>query len=1015
MNTRVRVLIVEDVEDDAKLALRALRRGGFDPTYRRVQTAAELKTALAEESWDTVISDFRMQGFNGIDALDILRATGLDIPFILISGTIGEETAVAAMKAGASDYIMKQNLARLAPALERELKEAQNRGEARRVLRERELAVVELQKLSRAVEQSPVSVTITDRDGMIEYVNPYFCHVSGYSRDDLIGQNPRILQSGETPKETYGELWQALLAGKEWRGELLNRKKSGELYWERQAISPIADPAGVISHFIAVKEDITERKRSEQELRRLNRTLTLVRECNKVLVYATDESALLEGVCHRIAESKAYVAVWAGFAEFDAARRVRPVAWSGIEDAVLLASINDITWADSEGGQGPTGTAVRTGQTVVMRERNDPRLLRWRDIAVRLGVNSTISLPLKAAGRVLGAISIYARQADAFDEHEVGLLSELADDLAYGLVALRAAAERQRIEQELSLRQHAVDSSSNGIMITAVAQPDKPLIYVNPAFERITGYTAQEVIGRNPRFLVGEDWEQIGLEEIRASLRGRRVARTVLRNYRKDGTLFWNELSLAPVSDESGEATHFISIINDVTERVNYETQLEHQANYDALTGLANRNLLADRMAQTITYAHRAHRLVAVILLDLDRFKVVNDSLGHATGDELLKVVAERLNVCVRPGDTVARLGGDEFVVVMADVAHEDDVAPLVRNLLGLLAHDITVAGHDVVATASVGVALYPRDGEEAESLLKNADVAMYRAKDLGRNSFQFYTPEMNVRTLQRLELETALRHALERNELVLFYQPKVELQRGQMVGAEALIRWRHPRLGMVSPADFIPLAEETGLIVPIGKWVIETACNQIKAWQNEGLPDISVAVNLSACQFEQEDLPRVVAQALHLSKVQAHCLELELTESAVMQNPERTVATLRELKSIGVRLSLDDFGTGYSSLNYLKRFPIDTLKIDQSFVRDITIDADGAAIAVAVVSLAHSLRLSVVAEGVETEAQLNYLRRHSCDEMQGYYFSRPLPADEFAALLRERRSLSLGTLAATD
>jgi diguanylate cyclase (GGDEF)-like protein/PAS domain S-box-containing protein len=348
-----------------------------------------------------------------------------------------------------------------------------------------------------------------------------------------------------------------------------------------------------------------------------------------------------------------------------------------------------------------------------------------------LGVNSTISLPLKAAGRVLGAISIYARQADAFDEHEVGLLSELADDLAYGLVALRAAAERQRIEQELSLRQHAVDSSSNGIMITAVAQPDKPLIYVNPAFERITGYTAQEVIGRNPRFLVGEDWEQIGLEEIRASLRGRRVARTVLRNYRKDGTLFWNELSLAPVSDESGEATHFISIINDVTERVNYETQLEHQANYDALTGLANRNLLADRMAQTITYAHRAHRLVAVILLDLDRFKVVNDSLGHATGDELLKVVAERLNVCVRPGDTVARLGGDEFVVVMADVAHEDDVAPLVRNLLGLLAHDITVAGHDVVATASVGVALYPRDGEEAESLLKNADVAMYRAKDL--------------------------------------------------------------------------------------------------------------------------------------------------------------------------------------------------------------------------------------------------------------------------------------------
>jgi diguanylate cyclase (GGDEF)-like protein len=498
-------------------------------------------------------------------------------------------------------------------------------------------------------------------------------------------------------------------------------------------------------------------------------------------------------------------------------------------------------------------------------------------------------------------------------------------------------------------------------------------------------------------------------------LRESQPARSVLRNYRKDGSLFWNELSLAPVCDAAGQATHFIGIINDVTERVDYETQLEHQANHDALTGLANRNLLADRMEQAITYAHRANRLVAVMLLDLDRFKVVNDSLGHGTGDALLKVVAERLNACVRPGDTVARLGGDEFVVVMADVANENDVAPLVRNVLDSLAHDITVAGHDVVATASIGIALYPRDGDEAASLLKNADVAMYRAKELGRNSFQFYTPEMNARTLQRLELETGLRRALERNELVLFYQPKVELRRGQVVGAEALIRWRHPLLGMVSPADFIPLAEETGLIVPIGEWVIGTACAQLKAWQDEGLGDISVAVNLSARQFGQEDLPRVVAQALRLNGVAAHCLELEVTESAVMQDPERTVATLRELKQIDVRLSLDDFGTGYSSLNYLKRFPIDTLKIDQSFVRDITTNPDDAAIAVAVISLAHSLKRRVVAEGVETEAQLNYLRRQGCDEMQGYYFSRPVPADEFAAMLREGRSLPLGAAAASE
>lgn len=1001
----LRVLIVEDSEDDARLALRALRRGGFDVSYRRVQTAVELKAALAEGPWDAILSDFNMPGFTGMAALEIFRATGLDIPFIIVSGAIGEEIAVAAMKAGASDYIMKQNLARLAPALERELKETQNRAAGQRAGEERALALAEVQKLSRAIEQSPISVVVTDRNGITEYVNPRFCQVSGYSRHEVIGQNQRIVQSGQTPIETYRALWSTILGGGEWRGEILNRRKNGELYWERQVISPITDAEGNISHFIGVKEDISEQKRGEEELRRLNRTLALIRECNQVLVHAANETALLEGVCQRIAEGNDFVGVWAGVAEHDAARRVRPAAMSGIEDAALRAAINDITWGDAVTGRGPTGTAIRGGQTVVVRDIHDTRHLPWRDISARLGINSAISLPLKAGGATFGAITMYAQRADAFDDTEVGLLTELADDLAYGLVALREAAERRRVERELSLRQHAVDSSSNGIMITDTSSPEMPLVYVNPAFERITGYAASEVVGRNPRFLAGEDRDQIGLAEIRAALRENQPARSVLRNYRKDGSLFWNELSLAPVCDAAGRATHFIGIIDDVTERVNYEMQLEHQANHDALTGLANRNLLGDRIEQAITYARRAERLVAVMLLDLDRFKVVNDSLGHGTGDALLKVVAQRLNACVRPGDTVARLGGDEFVVVMADVAHENDVAPLVRNLLDSLANDMDINGHEVAATASVGIALYPRDGDAA-SLLKNADVAMYRAKELGRNSFQFYTPEMNSRTLQRLELETGLRRALERNELELFYQPKVELRNGQVVSAEALIRWRHPQLGMVAPADFIPLAEETGLIVPIGEWVIGTACEQLKAWQKEGLPNISVAVNLSARQFEEEDLPRVVAQALRLNEVDAHCLELEVTESAVMRDPERTAATLRELKQVGVRLSLDDFGTGYSSLNYLKRFPIDTLKIDQSFVRDITTDPDDAAIAMAVISLAHSLRRRVVAEGVETEAQLNYLRRHDCDEIQGYYFSRPVPAAEFAALLREGRCL---------
>lgn len=868
-------------------------------------------------------------------------------------------------------------------------------------LRESEL------QLRTIIDSEPECVKMHAADGSLLQINRSgLAMMEADSADQVVGTVISKL-IGESYRKDFSALTKRVFEGQSGRLEFEIRGLKGSTRWLDSHTVPLRNGQGNIVAALSVTHDITRRKRSEVELLRMNRTLSLIRKCNQILVYAKNEGALLEGICHRIGDNKDYLTVWAGFAEDDADQRVRPVAWAGIKDQEMLAAINGISWGDSTNGRGPTGTALRTGKTVVTNDLNDPRNQPWRAIAERLGIASAISLPLKAGGKVLGVISIYARQADAFEDKEVELLSELADDLAYGLVALREAAERLRVEKELLLRQQAVDSSGNGIMIATVSEPDISLIYVNPAFERITGYSGQDVIGRNPGFLAGDDKDQIGLLEIRAGLRQRRAALAVLRNYRKDGSLFWNELSLAPVCNACGEVTHFVGIINDITERVSYETQLERHAHYDELTGLANRNLLTDRMEQAITYAHRTSRLAAVMMIDLDRFKVINDSLGHRTGDALLKIVAQRLSACMRPGDTVARQGGDEFVVVMADLANEDDVAPVVRKLLDSLSHRITAGEHEVVVTASVGVALYPRDGETAETLLKNADGAMYRAKELGRNGFQFYTPEMNARTLQRLELEAALRRALERDELVLFYQPKVELQHGKVVGAEALIRWRHPVLGLVSPADFIPLAEETGLIVSIGEWVIATACHQLKDWRNEGLPDISVAVNLSARQFVQEGLSSVVAQALRSSGVPANRLELEVTESAVMQDPERTVATLRELKRIGVSLSLDDFGTGYSSLNYLKRFPINTLKIDQSFVRDITTDPDDAAIAAAVISLAHILRLSVIAEGVETAAQLGYLRQHGCDEIQGYYFSRPLPADQFAALLLEGRVLS--------
>jgi diguanylate cyclase (GGDEF)-like protein/PAS domain S-box-containing protein len=442
-------------------------------------------------------------------------------------------------------------------------------------------------------------------------------------------------------------------------------------------------------------------------------------------------------------------------------------------------------------------------------------------------------------------------------------------------------------------------------------------------------------------------------------------------------------------------------------EHIQQEERLHYLACHDALTGLANRSLLQDRLLQAMHFAERFRLNVAVLVVNLDRFKFVNDTLGHAAGDDLLKVAGGRIVACVRDIDTVARFGSDEFVVVLAGTKQEGDSATqIAQRILEAFAEPVLFAGRELFVTCSVGVAIYPRDGEREEVLLKNAAAAMYRAREHGRNNVHFYTPEANARAEERLSLESALRRALERDEFLLHYQPQVDLRTGQIIGLEALIRWERRDLGMVPPARFIPIAEEMGLILPIGEWVLRTAARQNKAWQNEGLAHIRIAVNLSAQQFRQKDLPRRIQRILTDTGLESQYLEVELTESMLMREIESAVDMMSELRRVGVQISLDDFGTGYSSLSYLKRFPIDTLKIDQSFVREITSDPDSAAIADAIIAMAHSLRLTVLAEGLETDGQLAFLRAHHCDQIQGNLFSKPLPTDELAQLFRERRSL---------
>ena len=440
-------------------------------------------------------------------------------------------------------------------------------------------------------------------------------------------------------------------------------------------------------------------------------------------------------------------------------------------------------------------------------------------------------------------------------------------------------------------------------------------------------------------------------------------------------------------------------------ERKRYQVQLEHQANYDALTGLPNRNLLHDRLRQSV-YAQRNPRNIAVVFMDLDHFKFVNDSLGHSVGDKLLKGMAERLRTVLREGDTVGRVGGDEFVLILNDQTNEEAVFRAMQRIAAKVAEPIVIEGKELYATCSAGISLYPQDGSDVDTLLRNADAAMYRAKEHGRNNFQFYTSEMNERVSDRLALENALRRALERREFLLHYQQKVDLKSGAIIGAEALVRWSHPEWGLVRPARFIPIAEETGLIVPLGEWVLHEACRQAREWLDDGLLPGVVSVNLSARQFRAEGLVRTVSRVLEETGLDPSQLEMELTESMVMHNVETAIATLQGLKSLGIGLSVDDFGTGYSSLSYLKDLPINALKIDRSFVRDIGTgsETEDGILAQAIISLGHALHLKVIAEGVETDAQVHFLKRHSCDQVQGFLYGEPVPPRQFAQLLERSR-----------
>ncbi len=578
-------------------------------------------------------------------------------------------------------------------------------------------------------------------------------------------------------------------------------------------------------------------------------------------------------------------------------------------------------------------------------------------------------------------------------------------DASGRVVAIEGIVEdiTARVESEQALREaerryrSLFDNAIEGIFRTT---PDGRYLDANPALARIYGFATPQELVESLRDIKSQLYVDAGRrEEFMRIIKTRgEISGFESRVYRKNGDVIWISENARAVFDDEGRVLHYEGTVEDITERRQNQARIEQQANYDSLTGLANRSLLNDRLQQAIYSAASYGARLAVVFVDLDRFKYINDTLGHDVGDRLLQVMAERFTSAVAASDTVARLGGDEFVLLLHGQAGPDTVTTILERLLPTISAPLRYGQSDLEVTCSIGVALYPDDGSDPATLLKHADSAMYRAKEQGRNNYQFFTEDLNRAIKERFDLESQLRRALERGQFELYYQPRVDMTSRKIIGTEALIRWHLPGRGMVSPATFIPVAEEIGLIGPISEWVLETACAQNKRWHDAGLPCV-VSVNISPQQFRGDGLVPLIAGVLSDTGMDARCLEIEITESTVMHAGERMVEMLHAIKKLGVRIAVDDFGTGYSSLSYLKRFPVDRLKVDRSFVQHIA-DADDAVIVRAIIALGHNLGLKVVAEGVETEEQIEFLRVNGCDELQGYFFSKPVSAWQMTKLL---------------
>lgn len=917
--------------------------------------------------------------------------------------------------------------------------------------------------LSRAVEQSPASVLLTDLEGNIEFVNRKLLDVSGYAAPDVLGQNPRMFKSGQTPPEQYQALWTNLLAGREWCGELVNRKKNGELYWELASISPVRDADGRVAHYLAVKEDISERKQIEEALQRSEAQFRRFFEGNtSVMLLVEPEFGTIVAANEQAAAYYGYPLIYLtglnvsslSVTSSDNARALR--AQLGEEGSAPLLSRHRLSTGEIRDVEIRSTPFVSEGRSlffsivhdVTERIRAERALLEMESrlrifierfpgavlmesaegrvvlvnqtfcdvFAVRASPTELVGVNSQTCQRQVSARVAAPHQCEeemiTLIGDAVSLLGEelsltdgrvlardyvpifQSEELMGHIWLYRDITAHKRAEEKLQQAANVFTHAREGIMITDL---QGNILEVNETFTQITGYSREEAIGQNHLFLSSGRQEPEFFATMRQELVEQGNWHGEVWNRRKNGEVYVEMLTISAVRDADDRPRQFVALFSDVTaQKERHQKQLEHIAHYDALTGLINRTLLTDRLQQAMAQAPRQEHALAVVMIDLDEFKLINETEGHAIGDHLLLTIAGRLKALLREEDTLARLGGDEFVAVLANLPDTEVRANLLEQILREVSAPIIVNNRALQISASLGVTFYPQGAQvDADQLLRQADQAMYQAKLSGKNRYSLFDPEEDRSIRGHFETLGRIRQAIDNNEFELFYQPKVNMRTGQVLGMEALIRWRHPEHGLLAPSSFLPVIEATPLEIDLGGWVLNTALAQMAIWQAAGL-NFSVSVNVGGRQLLQPDFVETLQSALtHYPNVQPSLLELEILESSALEDAVQVSRVMDRCRAFGVEFALDDFGTGYSSLAYLKYLSAATLKIDQSFIRNMLHDPDDLAIVEGVLGLATAFRRQAIAEGVESVAHGQMLLKLGCEQGQGYGIARPMPATE--------------------